>query len=113
MAIDLGRKLDYPEPCCAPSQSNKSDTQRIIYPSLYIEGGPELRDVPSEGVMKLRYRTREKTESTRDGEKKRTRLELEALEIISTDADDTPPKSRDAELDDLRDKVAGDDEDEE
>lgn len=97
-SIDLGRKYDQATPCCAPSPEK---TQQVHYPSLYIDGGKELRDLPREGVLKLRYRTARRSEVEREGDK-RTELELEALEILSATAAEEQPKSRESELDALR-----------
>lgn len=99
--IDLGRKFDMSEPCCAPCPEK---TERIHYPSLYIDGGKELRDLPREGVLKIRYRTSRRSEVEREGDK-RTELELEALEILSAVATEEQPKSREREIDDLREET--------
>lgn len=105
MNIDLGRKSDYCEPCPVPSTSKEP---RVIYPSLYIEGGPELKDIPSEGVIRIRYKAVRSSCTSRD-DKTTYQLDLEAHEILG--ADDAPKKSRDQELDELAKRVASDEDD--
>lgn len=102
MNLDLGEKRSYPEPCCI---SGSEDKDKVYYPSLYISGKEELKDLPASGTMTVKFRTVEKTVSKRGG-KADCRVELEILEITDAKGGDvTPSKSRDKEFDEIAKEI--------
>jgi hypothetical protein len=80
MSIDLGRKSG----CSGCPEPVSEDKDHVYYPSVYIDGGKELADIPDEGTMLVRYKkTRTTTEEPAEG-KKRTSVSLDLLEILET-----------------------------
>lgn len=63
--IDLGRPS--PEPCCV-SEAPRPDPEKY-YPSLYVDGGDELKKLPEEGQMTVTFERESVTATDRDGKK--------------------------------------------
>ena len=77
MKIDLSKEMS------EPAMPVKADAQEggKHYPCLYIDGGPELDKLPDEGVMKVRFKIKDRTKTTRNDETNHS-LAIEALEIL-------------------------------
>lgn len=97
MKIDLGRKSESLEPCCAPETKND-----VHYPTLWVSGdaAKDLKDIPEEGVMKIRYKRVGLSVSERDG-KKDCSVDLEVREVLGARGLEETKRSRESELDSL------------
>jgi hypothetical protein len=106
--LDLGMKSEMvgmEMPVSAPSP--KEDC--CHYPSLYLDGGPELADIPESGVMEIAFKRTSCTKTDRDG-KKKTSVCLDITKILEVAADASTGEPKD-DTGDLLDKMAAESED--
>jgi hypothetical protein len=97
-SIDLGKKCELG---CPVSEAPKQDEPEMHYPSLFIEGGPELKDLPKEGTMTVKFKRASIEERTsRDGKTRRT-LTLDILSIEDVSEAEPEKENREAILDKL------------
>ena len=105
--IDLGRKTENTP--MAVSMPESPGKECCHYPCLYIDGGPELADLPASGVMEIAFKRNSCTVTDRDG-KKTTSVSLDVLKILEVEADASlGEKSEDTG--DMLDKMAAESED--
>lgn len=97
-SIDLGRK---PDDLSCPCPVAKSEGPRVYYPSLYLEGTGELKDLPESGTLTIRFKRVSKSETEREG-KKRCTVELEVREIVDAKSGDA---SSDEDAEDVLDAL--------
>lgn len=110
MNIDLGKKCD-DLACPTPPASSKSES-KVYYPSLYLEGVADLKDIPESGEITIRYRRAALTVADRDGKKRvSTELEVRAITGINGDSGSDDKSAADA-LDEIREALEGADDDE-
>lgn len=105
MKINLGKKLDLCSPCCSPGKSDEDE--KTYYPSLYIEGdaAKELKKLPEDGVLKVRYKRAGLTISDREGEQHCT-VDLEIREILGARGLEEVKKTAEQALDDLAKEIS-------
>jgi hypothetical protein len=106
MQIDLGKKCaDCPTPI---SNTSKDAGEKVYYPSLYLEGATDLKDIPEAGELTVKFKRVSLSQTARDG-KTRISVELEVRAITgfkSGDADTS--KSGEDALDELKDSLSND-----
>lgn len=106
-SIKLGQteKELYGDLSAAPV-SPESREDRIIYPTLRIQG-PEELDLPDAGVITLRFkRTAESHSTDRDGKKQYTcELDITSIEKVEDEAPRSPTR-RDTSTGDALDRLA-------
>lgn len=103
MNIDLGKKS---EGCC-PAPCSPSNS--VYYPSLYLEGSAELKDIPESGEITVRFKRNSLRVDTRD-DKKRYCVELEVRAVTGVKAGDAEKeKSGEAALDELAEALGKND----
>lgn len=88
MKMDLGRKIEAPEPAEVDESANEPD---MSYPHLYIEGGDELKDLPDSGELTVKYVKTSHSQSVDKGEDPRHSicLEIKSIEDVESDEDET------------------------
>lgn len=105
MKIDLGKKsggMDCPCPI------STSPANSVYYPSLYLEGSADLKDIPESGELTVRFKRISQRLEDRDG-KKRYSIELEVRQITGVKAGDAEnEKSGEAALDELAESLGKD-----
>lgn len=100
MKIDLG-KTNGPE--CYPCPISPANS--VHYPSLYLEGSADLKDIPESGEITVRFKRTSQRLEDRDG-KKRYSIELEVRQITGVKAGDAEvEKSGEAALDELAESL--------
>jgi hypothetical protein len=107
--IDLGQKSETetgPVPVSMPESPGK---ECCHYPCLYIDGGPELADLPASGVMEIAFKRNSCTVTDRDG-KKTTSVSVDVLKILEVEADASLGEEAE-DTDDVLDKLAAESED--
>jgi hypothetical protein len=90
--IDLGKSMSSPS---APLSVVEKPNKEKYYPCLYLDWD-EKYDLPSEGVMEVRFK--KKSETTRNYEGKTTQsVELEIQEILDVESTGTKEKEETAD----------------
>jgi hypothetical protein len=100
--IDLGMKMS--EPLAVP-ESPKTD--KMSYPSLYIDSDKALPDIPDEGTMTVEYKVRGRSKNQSSDGSERHSLTLDVTKILDCCGDDgeesinDEDQDREAQLDKL------------
>ena len=103
MHIDLGEKFDSPEAVAVVTSPPRE--QKVHYPSIYLRGGSELKDIPESGTITFSFDRVSQSVRERDG-KKHCEVELECHAVLNVKSDgEKPSKSRESILDDLKEEV--------
>lgn len=84
--IKLGRKGPG-----SPVAVSEPSTSEECFPSLYIDGGKELLDIPASGEMVVKFRRNSVTEGRTNNS-----LSLDILEIVSVEAGEESSKKEDS-----------------
>jgi hypothetical protein len=112
--IDLGIPMSEKYSCPAPLGGKKGkDKDPDVFPSTFIDGGSELKELPEEGLITFRFRRTSLTtrEANGEGPKVSVQLDLKAITDVTDTGDDMTGKSdgREAELDRLAGELGEED----
>lgn len=113
---NFGRKVSDMGPCC---EGDDKDEKRTIYPDLYIEGGKDLKDLPDEGLMTIRYKVTKRSEKNLEALKKReyshegqspvcVEMIVMGATEVSEESDEEKEKTEDV-VDRIRDEISKED----
>lgn len=105
--IDTGHKVDYPEPISIPEQGQDSDA-KVYYPSLHIDGGAELKNIPEEGEALIRFKRVSKTISQHEDGPPKCSVSLEVTEITVHNYEEDAPESAQEAFDKIAKEVRKD-----
>jgi hypothetical protein len=94
------------DPCCAlEPASDKKEEEKVVYPSLYIDGDENLKSIPEEGEALIKFKRVSKTIRQNDDEAPKCSVTLEVQNLEVYNYDEAKPKSAEEAFNEIASEV--------